>query len=80
MYVSSLTKLYTNLYVSLGKHIDELSSKLLDGSKTNFLTLPFTSLLIKVFTSMLTFLATLYEFLTYCTTIRVTQLLHHTDS
>lgn len=51
-----------------------LSEKIEESDRTGFMNLPVVQQLIKVITSLLAFMATLYEFILYCTTIRLSQI------
>lgn len=76
MYVSSpSSNLYKIVYIQVAKQIDGLIAKINFANTVGFLNLQFTQQLIRVFTSLVAFLATLYEFSMYCVTPRFSQMI-----
>lgn len=73
--MSSFQKLYQAVYIQVAKHIELLVEKISTTTHINFLQLKFTHLLIKVFTSLLSFLATLYEFISYCCNFQISYII-----
>lgn len=76
MYVSPFVTLYQSVARQIGKHMITLSEKIEESDKTGFMHLPIVQQLVKVITSLLSFMATLYEFTLYCTTIRLSQIVN----
>ena len=78
MYVSSLQNIYNAVYIQVAKHIASIVQKIEMTGYVGFLNLQFTQQLLRVFTSLLAFLATLYEFVSYCTVVRVSSFISST--
>ena len=74
MYVSPTVSLYQSVARQIAKHMDTLTQKIEETNKIGFMNLPVVQQLMKVITSLLAFLATVYEFTLYCTTIRLSQI------
>ena len=73
--MSSIKSLYAASYVHAAHHVDQAASKVASSTNLKFFSIHAIQLVTKTFTSLLAFLASLYEFFVYCTTIKLSSLI-----